>query len=177
VVSSSQTPLPDNTQQTNIHAPGGIRTHDHSRRAAADLCLRPRGRWVRQYLLLLYGFNQNRYASTSFTFRCKISLKSLQCQQSSIRDGQTDRRGGADSRFSQFHESAQNWKQHFLRKLCPSWSANECNVTVNHLTLEPPIFSDRLEHVGNMPAFLQVTCCGSHPDSFGAGVLPVAAGG
>ena len=43
---SSQRPLPDNTQhsqQTNIHAPGGIQTHDLSRRAAADLRLRPRG--------------------------------------------------------------------------------------------------------------------------------------
>ena len=38
VISSSQRPLPDNTrhsQQTNIHAPGGIRTHDLSRWAAA----------------------------------------------------------------------------------------------------------------------------------------------
>ena len=46
VISSSQRPLPDNTQhsqQTNIHAPGGIRTHDLSRRAAADLRFRPRG--------------------------------------------------------------------------------------------------------------------------------------
>ena len=34
VISSSQRPLPDNTrhsQQTNIHAPGGIRTQDLSR--------------------------------------------------------------------------------------------------------------------------------------------------
>ena len=41
----------DNTQQsqqTNIHAPGGIRTHDLSRRATADLRLRPRGHWDRQ---------------------------------------------------------------------------------------------------------------------------------
>jgi hypothetical protein len=29
-------------QQTNIHAPGGIRTHDRSRRVAVDLRLRPR---------------------------------------------------------------------------------------------------------------------------------------
>ena len=27
--------------------------------------------------------------------------------------GQTDRHEGADSRFSQSHESAQNWKQYF----------------------------------------------------------------
>jgi alkylated DNA nucleotide flippase Atl1 len=46
VIRSSQRPLPDNTQhtqQTNIHATGGIRTHDRSRRAAVDLRLRPRG--------------------------------------------------------------------------------------------------------------------------------------
>ena len=52
VISSSQRPLPDKTQQsqqTNIHAPGGIRTHDRSRRAAADLRLRPRGYWDRLY--------------------------------------------------------------------------------------------------------------------------------
>jgi hypothetical protein len=36
------------TQQTNIHAPGGIRTHNSSRWAAVDLCLRPRGHWDRQ---------------------------------------------------------------------------------------------------------------------------------
>ena len=38
MISSSQRPLPDNTrhsQQTNIHAPGGIRTQDLSMRAAA----------------------------------------------------------------------------------------------------------------------------------------------
>ena len=37
VISSSQRPLPDNTrhsQHTNIHAPGGIRTHDLNRQAA-----------------------------------------------------------------------------------------------------------------------------------------------
>ena len=50
VISPSQRPLPDKTQhsqQTDIHAPGGIRTHNLSRRAAADLRLRPRGHWDR----------------------------------------------------------------------------------------------------------------------------------
>jgi hypothetical protein len=45
VISSSQRPLPDNThhsQQTSIHAPGGIRTQNLSTRFAADLHLRPR---------------------------------------------------------------------------------------------------------------------------------------
>jgi len=48
VISSSQRPLPDNTQhsqQKNLNALGGIRTHNLSRRAAADLRLRMRGRW------------------------------------------------------------------------------------------------------------------------------------
>ena len=48
VISSSHRSLPGNTQhsqQTNIHAPGGIRTHDLSRRAAAELRLRSRGHW------------------------------------------------------------------------------------------------------------------------------------
>ena len=47
-IGSSQRPLSDNTQhsqQKNIHTPGGIRTHDLSRRAAADLRLRPRVCW------------------------------------------------------------------------------------------------------------------------------------
>jgi hypothetical protein len=50
VISSSQRPLPDNTQhsqQTHILALGGIRTHNLSRRAAADLRIRPRGNWDR----------------------------------------------------------------------------------------------------------------------------------
>jgi len=48
VISLSQRPLPDNTQrsqQTGIHAPGGIRTYSLCRWAAAYLCLRPRGHW------------------------------------------------------------------------------------------------------------------------------------
>ena len=42
------------SQQTNIHAPSGIRTHDLSRRAAADLRLRPRGHWDRLSIFLLH---------------------------------------------------------------------------------------------------------------------------
>jgi len=48
VITPSQRSLPDNTQhsqQTDKHALGGIRTHNLSRRAAADLRLRPRGLW------------------------------------------------------------------------------------------------------------------------------------
>ena len=38
---------PYNKHNTNIHALGGIRTHNPSKRAAADLRLRPRGHWDR----------------------------------------------------------------------------------------------------------------------------------
>jgi len=48
---SSQRPLSNNTkysQETHIRAPDGIRTHNPSKRAVADPCLRPRGHWDRQ---------------------------------------------------------------------------------------------------------------------------------
>ena len=54
MVSSSQRPLPDITQhsqQTDIHVPRGIRTHNLSRRVATELRLRPLGHWDRN----LYG--------------------------------------------------------------------------------------------------------------------------
>jgi hypothetical protein len=67
VISLSQKFLLDNTQhsqQTNIHTPGTIRTYDLSRRAAADLRLRPRGRWdwlfssyASHHFLLLHFWN------------------------------------------------------------------------------------------------------------------------
>ena len=37
-------------------APGGIRTHDLSRRAAADLRLRPRGHWDRPIFMRYIDF-------------------------------------------------------------------------------------------------------------------------
>jgi hypothetical protein len=54
-----------NTQQTDIHAPGEIRTHNHSRRAAADLRLRPRGQWdqhpysIRQFIMYIHFYYKN----------------------------------------------------------------------------------------------------------------------
>jgi len=50
LISPSQRSLADKTQhsqQTDIHAPSGIRTHDLSRRAAEDLRFRLRGHWDR----------------------------------------------------------------------------------------------------------------------------------
>ena len=42
------------SQQTNIHAPGRIRTYNLSRQAAVDLHLRSRGHWDRQLEWLLF---------------------------------------------------------------------------------------------------------------------------
>jgi len=53
VISSLQRSITDNTQhlqQINIYVPVGIRNHNLSRWAAADLRLRPRGRWVQPTL-------------------------------------------------------------------------------------------------------------------------------
>jgi hypothetical protein len=55
VISPTQIPLPNNTlhsQQTNIHAPAGIRTYNPRKREAADLRLRLRGHWDRPLLSL-----------------------------------------------------------------------------------------------------------------------------
>jgi len=51
VIGPLRRPLADHTQQsqqTDIHARGGIRTHNPSKPAAADTRLRPRGHWARQ---------------------------------------------------------------------------------------------------------------------------------
>jgi len=66
--SPSERPLPDNnqhSQQIDIHAAGGIRTHNLSRRAAADLRLGLCGHWDRHdevefqldVLLITYRFD------------------------------------------------------------------------------------------------------------------------
>jgi hypothetical protein len=50
VISPTQRPLPGNTQhtqQTDIHAPGGIRNHNLRKRATSDPHLRPRIHWER----------------------------------------------------------------------------------------------------------------------------------
>ena len=45
------------TFTTDIHAPGGIRTHNLSKRAAADPRLRPRGHWDRLWSLLQFSYS------------------------------------------------------------------------------------------------------------------------
>ena len=53
MISPKQRPLPDtqHSQETNIHDPGGIRTHNPRKRATVDPRLRPRGHWDRRCIL------------------------------------------------------------------------------------------------------------------------------
>jgi hypothetical protein len=44
-------------RQTDIHASGGIRTHDPSKRAAADPRFRPRGHWDRHHTSIVGVMN------------------------------------------------------------------------------------------------------------------------
>ena len=55
VIGSMHKTLPDNTrlsQQTDIHVPGGIPTHNPSKRLGADLHLRQHGCWNRRSWVL-----------------------------------------------------------------------------------------------------------------------------
>jgi hypothetical protein len=54
------------TRVTNIHAPRGIRTHDRSRRAAADLRLRPRGHWDRRTYLYTWSVSELIYCTVYY---------------------------------------------------------------------------------------------------------------
>ena len=66
MISPTQRPLPDNTQhsqQTDNRASSGIRTHNPSKRAAADQRLRPHGRRGRQDMILV---TQNTFIKMKF---------------------------------------------------------------------------------------------------------------
>ena len=67
LLGASDRPVAETTrhsQETDIHAPGGIRTRSLSKRAAADVCLRSRGH---RYRLLIKYFRQIRFLC-SYTF-------------------------------------------------------------------------------------------------------------
>ena len=88
MISPSQRPLPDNTQhsqQTNIHAPGGIRTHDRSRRAAVDLRLRPLDYWDRQdKLYKVLKFQRWNLSAKTNGCSCFVRCFSVQCTGDSL---------------------------------------------------------------------------------------------
>jgi hypothetical protein len=72
VISPSQRPVPNNTQhstQTDIHASGGIRTHNPSKRATAEPRLRPRGHWYRlPNIIRVFELRQTSLMSLAFLF-------------------------------------------------------------------------------------------------------------
>ena len=77
MISPTQRPLPDNTQhsqETYIHAAGGIRTHNPSKRAAACPRPRPGGLWDRRrkYKLLLLLLLQADKISRIFKFVARL---------------------------------------------------------------------------------------------------------
>ena len=71
------------TTLTTVKPPGGIRTHNPSRRAAADLRLRPHGHWDRLFLLcvllstsaLTLCFVNNRIWVVWAAFKWKVYLR------------------------------------------------------------------------------------------------------
>jgi len=68
-MSPTQRRLPEKTQrpqETDIHAAGGIRTRSPSKRASADLRLKPRGRQDRRSVYSDYNNTANLTAVTLF---------------------------------------------------------------------------------------------------------------
>jgi len=89
VIIPSQRHLPDNTrhsQETDIHAPHGIRTPNLSRRAAADLRLRPRGHWNRQmyfHFSIIFG-NEDSSGLGQQLIPNDKTIKNCQCNDSHV---------------------------------------------------------------------------------------------
>ena len=66
--------LPDNTQQTDIHATSGIRTRNPSKRKAADPHLRPLGHWDR-FVKFCYSLKLTAYSFHNVVEGWGIKLK------------------------------------------------------------------------------------------------------
>jgi hypothetical protein len=100
VISSSQRPQHDNTQhsqQTDICAPAGIRTHNLSRRVASDLHLRPCGHWD---CLLQYLQQQNLQTTIQYVQLVKSSNKNcVTSNEQSICHTQAIKRYAVDYRL------------------------------------------------------------------------------
>jgi hypothetical protein len=58
-------------QETHFHSPGEIRTHDPSKRSAADLRLRPRGHWDRPQCSLVAIYQRFRGI---YSFYCRVAM-------------------------------------------------------------------------------------------------------
>jgi len=76
-------PLPDNTHNTHNKQtstlPGGIRTHHLSRRAAADLRLRPQGHWDRPLPHFIYSFSSLSYDMSKASSKASSPHSAIYC--------------------------------------------------------------------------------------------------
>jgi hypothetical protein len=102
---------------TNTHAPGGIRTHDRSRWAAIDLCLRPRGHWDRHMPLSTISLNAH---SNVHVYSCRQFI-GLSNRNGRVSTGPTDTMTTSGSRFVICRQTdMRNWTgafiQHFVAK-------------------------------------------------------------
>jgi hypothetical protein len=71
VIGPKQSPLRDNTQhsqETDIHAPGGIRTRNPSKLAAADSRFKPRDHWNRPNLHIRVQFKTKMLKVNKYLF-------------------------------------------------------------------------------------------------------------
>jgi hypothetical protein len=68
-----------NSQQTNIHAPGGIRTPNSSKRAAVNPHLIPRGHWDLHCFIIIIKQTVLYNVATSFCAHLTIILSSFYC--------------------------------------------------------------------------------------------------
>ena len=80
MISPTQRPLPDITQhshQTDIHAPGGIRTRNPSKREAADPRLRPRGHrdQLTSTIIPIKSYEMDELTSTELKFTLEHAMK------------------------------------------------------------------------------------------------------
>jgi hypothetical protein len=99
-IGPSQRPLPDNTQhsqETDIHVPGGIRTLNPSKRAAADPHLRQRGHWDRPFWHMIdskYSSGLSFAAPLWYSWKCLLVTRCTKdedhlCFVTSDTDGST----------------------------------------------------------------------------------------
>jgi hypothetical protein len=81
--------VPDNTlhsQETDIHAPGGIQTRNPSKRAAADRRFRPRGHWDRHYFGVLMKNSSKKCENFSIVWNSLNKLYLVQKDGSASKD-------------------------------------------------------------------------------------------
>ena len=98
-IGPSHRPLPQNTQhsqETDIHAPGGIRTNNTNKRSAADPRLRPLCHWDQQHSMclskiiisILYLLNKSQWSNIAVlgVDSCKINVHWTRMRRNFLHD-------------------------------------------------------------------------------------------